>query len=389
MRAVGGPGRWVWGLSGLATAAVLLVPGVRLLTAAGGPWHRQPAPDTVVRSLTVPEHVTSLDVQSYGGLVRVAAGPVSRAEVIETISYAKQEGGLPAVVQSVSAGRLTLAAPACATSDCTVGFTVTMPAGIPASVTTDGGAAAVSGTAGADVDSGGGPVTAEHIDGSLAVNTYGGSLQMDGAAGADVYSGGGPVTAEHIDGPLTVNTDGGALQMDGAAGADVDSGGGLVTAEHIDGALTVNTDGGALQLNGAPGADVDSGGGPVTAEHIDGPLTVNTDGGALQLTATVGPLRADTGGGPLSDEGADAATADVSTGGGPARIAFSAAPDTVLLSTEGGPVTLTVPGGPYALTTDSDGGPQSVGIATDPAARRSMTVTSDGGSLQIEPASGH
>ena len=284
MRAVGGPGRWVWGLSGLATAAVLLVPSVRVLTAAGGPWHRQPTPDTVVRSLTVPEHVTSLDVQSYGGLVKVAAGPVSRVEVIETISYAKQEGGLPAVVQSVSAGRLTLAAPACATSDCTVGFAVTMPAGIPATVTTDGSAAAVSGTA---------------------------------------------------------------------------------------------------------GADVDSGGAPVTAEHIDGALTVSTDGGALQLTATAGPLRADTGGGPLSDQGADAATADVSTDGGSARIAFSAAPDTVLLSTEGGPVTLTVPGGPYALAADSEGGPQSVGIGTDPAARRSITVTSGGGSLQIGPAPGH
>ena len=319
MRAVGGPGRWVWGLSGLATAAVLLVPGVRLVTGAGGPWHRQPAPDTVVRSMTVPENVTSLDVQSYGGLVTVAAGPVRRAEVIETISYVKQDGGLPAVVQSVSAGRLTLADPACATSDCTVGFAVTMPAGIPATVTTDGGAAAVSGTAGADVDSVGGPVTAEHIDGPL----------------------------------------------------------------------TVNTDGGSLQLNGAPGGNVYSGGGPVTAEHIDGPLTVNTDGGSLQLNGTAGALHADTNGGPLSGQGVDAATADVSTDGGSARIAFSAAPDTVTLSTEGGPATLTVPGGPYALTTDSDGVPQSVGIATDPAARRSMTVISDGGSLQIEPAPGH
>ena len=319
MRAVGGPGRWVWGLSGLATAAVLLVPSVRLLTAAGAPWHRQPAPNTVVRSLTVPEHVTSLDVQSYGGLVKVAAGPVSRAEVIETISYVKQDGGLPAVVQSVSAGRLTLADPACATSDCTVGFAVTMPAGIPASVTTDGGAAAVSGTAGADVDSGGAPATADHVDGPL----------------------------------------------------------------------TVNTDGGSLQLNGAPGADVESGGGPVTAEHIDGPLTVNTDGGSLQQNGTAGALHADTNGGPLSGQGVDAAKASVSTDGGSARIAFSAAPDAVTLSTEGGPATLTVPGGPYVLTTDSDGGPQSVGIATDPAARSSIRVTSDGGSLQIEPAPGH
>ena len=354
MRAVGGPGRWVWGLSGLATAGVLLVPGVRLLTAAGGPWHRQPAPDTVVRSLTAPEHVASLDVQSYGGPVKVAAGPVSRVEVAETISYVNQDGGLPAVVQSVSAGRLTLAAPACATSDCTVGFTVTMPAGIPATVTTDGGAAAVSGTAGADVDSNGGPVTAEHIDGALVVNTAGGPLQVDSAAGADLDSGSGPVTAE-----------------------------------HIDGALVVNTDGGALQLNGAPGAYIESGGGPVTAEHIDGALTVNTDGGSLQLNGTAGALRADTEGGPLSGQGVDAVTADVTTDGGSARIAFSAAPDSVTLSTGGGPATLTVPDGPYALTTDSDGVPQSVGIATDPAARRSMMVTSDGGSLQIEPAPGH
>ncbi len=56
------------------------------------------------------------------------------------------------------------------------------------------------------------------MTGPLTVNTYGGSLQMDGTAGADVNSGGGPVTAEHIDGPLTVNTDGGSLQLNGAPG---------------------------------------------------------------------------------------------------------------------------------------------------------------------------
>ena len=354
MRAVGGPGRWVWGLSGLATAAVLLVPGVRLVTAAGGPWHRQPAPDTVVRSLTLPEHVTSLDVQSYGGQVKVAAGRVSRAEVIETINYVKQDGGLPAVVQSVSAGRLTLAAPACAASDCSVGFAVTLPAAIPATVTTDGGAAAVSGTAGADVDSDGGPVTIEHIEGPVTADTYGGSLQLNGATGADLESGGGPVSAEHIDGPVTADSDGGSLQ-----------------------------------LNGATGADLESGGGPVSAAQIDGPVTADTYGGSLQLNGITGTLRADSAGGLLSIQDTGAATAWISTGGGSARIAFSAAPDTVTLGTEGGPATLTVPSGPYALTTDSDGGPQSVGIATDPAARRSITVTSDGGSLQIEPAPGH
>ena len=158
-----------------------------------------------------------------------------------------------------------------------------------------------------------------------------------------------------------------------------------MSAAQIDGPLTVSTDGGSLQLNGTAEANVDSGGGPVTAAQIDGLLTVSTDGGSLQLNGLAGPLRADTGGGPLFMQGVNAATATVSTGGGSARIDFSVAPDTVTLRTDGGPAMLAVPGGPYALTAESDGGPQSVGIATDPAARRSITVTSGGGSLQIGP----
>ena len=45
-----------------------------------------------------------------------------------------------------------------------VSFTVTVPSGVAVTVATEGGPAAVSGTAGANVDSGGGPMTA-HIDG--------------------------------------------------------------------------------------------------------------------------------------------------------------------------------------------------------------------------------
>ena len=112
MRAVAVPGRWVWGLSGLVTAAVLVVPGVRLLTAAGATWHGQPPPDTMVRALTVDQTVTSLDVQSNGGSVRVATGPVRHVQVTEALSYDRQDGGPPGVVQSVSRGRLTLADPA-------------------------------------------------------------------------------------------------------------------------------------------------------------------------------------------------------------------------------------------------------------------------------------
>ena len=42
MRAVAGPGRWVWGLSGLITAAAIAVPGARLIASPGIP--RTPTP---------------------------------------------------------------------------------------------------------------------------------------------------------------------------------------------------------------------------------------------------------------------------------------------------------------------------------------------------------
>jgi hypothetical protein len=281
MRAVTGPGRWVWGLSGLVTAAALVFPGTRLLVgSAGHVWHVTPTQDTVTRTVTVPQPVVSLTVQSYDAPVQVTTGPARRVQVTETLMYDHQAGGPPAVTQSVSGGRLTLADPACATSDCSVSFAVTIPPGVTVTVTSQGGPVTVSGTA---------------------------------------------------------------------------------------------------------GANLDSGGGPVSATRIGGPLTVSTGGGPLQVNGLAGGLRADTWGGDLVAHGVAAATATVSTGGGQALIAFSAAPDTVTVSSDGGPVQLTVPGGPYALTADGDGGPQWVGIATDPAASRSITVFSGGGPLRFEP----
>jgi hypothetical protein len=58
----------------------------------------------------------------------------------------------------------------------------------------------------------------------------------------------------------------------------------------------------------------------------------------------------------------------------------------VTVSTDGGSARLAVPGGPYALTAESDGGPQSIGIATNPAAHRSITIMSYGGPLVVGPS---
>jgi len=318
MRAVDTPGRWIWRLSGLTTTAALVVAGSHLITSAGQPEHAQPQ-TTVTRTVTLQEPVTSLTVQSYGAPVQVTGAPVRRVQITETLMYDSQAGnlsavpqptaspisaspsalsgpsapsapsapggplsGAPAVVQSLSGGRLSVGDPACADSDCSVSFSVTVPSDVTAIVSTEGGSVSVSGIA---------------------------------------------------------------------------------------------------------GANLDSEGGPVNAGRIGGPLTVVTGGGSLQLGGLAGPLSADTGGGPLTAQAVTSATATVTTDGGNASLAFAAAPDTVTVSTDGGDAQLAVPGGPYALTADSDGGPQpSVGIATDPQAHRSITVSSGGGALQITPA---
>jgi hypothetical protein len=149
--------------------------------------------------------------------------------------------------------------------------------------------------------------------------------------------------------------------------------------------VTVASAGGPVSVSGVAGANLDSGGGPVRAAGIGGPLIVSTEGGGLRLDGVTGTLTADTSGGPVSAQDVTAATVTVTTSGGNARIAFAAAPDSVLISTDGGNATLIVPGGPYALTADSDGGPQRVRIATDPAARRVISAASGGGGLQVMP----
>ena len=282
MRQVNAPGRWVWRASGLATVLALAVPGIWLISAAGT------SPNGAItvfptQTITVTQHVTSLNVRSYGAPVRVTAGPGYSVRVTETIMFNQQNGGPPAVAASVSGGRLTLAAPSCAYSGCSVGFDVSVPAGVTVTAASDGGPVTVSGT---------------------------------------------------------------------------------------------------------EGASLDSGSGPVQATGIDGPLTVTSDGGGVIVDGLTGPLHVDTGSGTLVAQGVAAATATVITDGGGARISFVAAPDAVLVNTGSGAATLALPDGQYALTADSGGGPQQVGIATDPGARSSLAINRGGGPLIIEPPAG-
>jgi hypothetical protein len=379
-------GRWIWRASGALTIIALGAFGSAAIVRAGNQpsW---PAPVTAVptRTVTVSQPVSALNVQSYGAPIKVTTVPGGPVQVAESVTFSSADSP-PAVTAADSHGLLTLAAPACANSDCSVGFTVTVPSGVTVTAVADGGAVTLAGTGAANIDSGGGPVYAASVSGPLSVSAGGGGVTVNDAADADLDSGGGPVTATGISGKLTVQADGGGVTVSRAPSATIDSGGGPVYAAGISGPLTVSAEGGGVTVSGAGATRVDSGGGPVTATTIRGPLSVTADGGGVQADGVTGALNVGTGGGPLSATSITSPTATVSGEGGDVTLGFAAPPASVHVATGGGNAALSVPGGPYAVAIDAYGSVQTVLIATSPDATRSISVSTDGGNAEIGPA---
>jgi hypothetical protein len=233
-------------------------------------------------------------------------------------------------------------------------------------------------------------VTIPQPVGRLSVHSYGGRVQVMTGPVSHVQVT-ERITYEPPAGAppaVTESVAGGRLSLDDAACVKVSCNVDFTVTVPSAVSVAVDTQGGSAVIAGAAGTTVTSEGGAVQVTRVTGPLTVSTDGGPLIMNEVTGPLRADSGGGTLAARGVTAATASLSTGGGPAQVTFAVAPDTVTVSTDGGPATLRLPGGPYALTADSEGGPELIGIATDPAARASIKITSGGGPILVAPAAG-
>ena len=142
------------------------------------------------------------------------------------------------------------------------------------------------------------------------MSTEDGPVTVSGIAGANLDSGGGPVRATEIGGPLTVITGGGSLMVDGLPGPLLaDTGSGSLTAQGVTSATaTVTTGSGDAWMAFSAAPDT---------------VTMSTDGGSAQLAVPGGPyaLIAENDGGPQSvgiatDPGAHRSITVIS-GGGP------------------------------------------------------------------------
>jgi hypothetical protein len=167
-----------------------------LLTHAGAPAHTIAVfpQDGIARTMTVPQTVASLTVDSGGSPVRILSGNVSRVQVTERVSSGSPGSTASAVARTASGARYTLTDPSCGNPGCSIAYTILTPPNVSVAVSSGGGAVQISGVRTADVNSGGGSVHAQQIGGPLTVTSSGGPVTASGVTGTlTVSSGGGPL----------------------------------------------------------------------------------------------------------------------------------------------------------------------------------------------------
>jgi DUF4097 and DUF4098 domain-containing protein YvlB len=161
-----------------------------------------------------------------------------------------------------------------------------------------------------EIDTSGGSISVENIDGTAHLHTSGGSITAtDLGATAKLSTSGGGITVEGVAGDLDADTSGGSIKIAGAKGSiDADTSGGSITASFTAG----NTAGGTLSTSGGSitayvdadaGFDLDAStsGGRVT---VDIPVTVRGEISRRSVRGEINgggaPLRLDTSGGNIN-----------------------------------------------------------------------------------------
>ena len=134
--------------------------------------------------------------------------------------------------------------------------------------------------------------------------------------------------------------------------------------------ITVDADNGRIEITGTTAAvDIDGDNGTIELTDVSGPIVAETDNGRLTGTA----LRSE--------------TVRADTDNGRVELEFAVAPMTVEASSDNGSVEVVVPddGETYRVTMDTENGSQEQSVRSAPDSPRSLTLTTDNGSVTPAP----
>lgn len=153
-----------------------------------------------------------------------------------------------------------------------------------------------------DLETRGGDLTVEKLEGALRGATAGGAIRTGDISGAvRLATAGGSIVLGNIGAAVKASTAGGTIRVGNVGGdAKLTTSGGSIITGRIAGTLRGTTAGGDVVVTGAD-ADVvaETAGGQILIGQTGGGVRAETAGGSISLQATHGPIRVETAGGSI------------------------------------------------------------------------------------------
>jgi TonB family protein len=139
--------------------------------------------------------------------------------------------------------------------------------------------------AGARLETQGGHIMVQDVNGELRAATAGGHIQ-----------------AANVQGDAVLRSGGGHIRVGSISGtAQVETGGGNIIVQRAGSSVTATTGGGQIDLGEAAGSiRARTGGGGIRILRVTGPTQLETRGGSIYLTQVQGAVRAQTGAGSIT-----------------------------------------------------------------------------------------
>lgn len=146
-----------------------------------------------------------------------------------------------------------------------------------------------------------------YVSKDVATNleTSGGSIHLDNLNGEEHFNtSGGSLHIDHLTGNIRGRTSGGSITVSNSSdNIDLQTSGGSVHADNCRGTIKLETSGGSLHLDALDGKiDATTSGGSIQASNIKGDLHTGTSGGSVNLSGLACSLDTYTNGGSINAE---------------------------------------------------------------------------------------
>jgi len=145
-----------------------------------------------------------------------------------------------------------------------------------------------------ELETGGGSIEIEAVEGSVRAQTSGGGIGLEGAVGpVELTTSGGPIRVEDVEGDTVLRTSGGGITASDIEGnVEARSSGGPIRVHDVEGRVSARTSGGGISVRfeSAPAGELRTSGGGIEVEFPEGlgaELDARTSGGDIETDVPV------------------------------------------------------------------------------------------------------